>query len=118
MKTIKGPGIFLAQFLRDEEPFNNLGGISKWVADLGYKGVQIPTWDTRVIDLDRAAESKTYCDEIRGTLNAVGLEPIELAAYLQGQVLAVHPAYETMFQPFFPDGLNKAQRVVWATDQL
>ena len=62
MKTIKGPGIFIAQFLRDEEPFNNLGSISKWVADLGYKGVQIPTWDTRVIDLDRAAESKTYCD--------------------------------------------------------
>ena len=118
MRTIKGPGIFLAQFLRDEEPFNNLGSISKWVADLGYRGVQIPAWDTRVIDLDQAAESKTYCDEIRGTLNAVGVEPIELASYLQGQVLAVHPAYETMFQPFFPEGFNKAQRVAWAADQL
>ncbi|MGD9372820.1 MAG: sugar phosphate isomerase/epimerase, partial [Desulfobacterales bacterium] len=118
MKTIKGPGIFLAQFLRDEEPFNNLKSISKWVADLGYKGVQIPTWDMRVIDLEKAAESKTYCDEIKGTLKAAGMEVIELASYLQGQVLAVHPAYETMFQPFFPEGLNKAQRVAWATDQL
>jgi sugar phosphate isomerase/epimerase len=118
MKTIKGPGIFLAQFLRDEEPFNNLGSISKWMADLGYRGIQIPTWDTRVIDLDHAAESKTYCDEIRGTLNAVGVEPIELASHLQGQVLAVHPAYETMFQHFFPPGFNKSQRVAWAADQL
>ena len=118
MKSIKGPGIFLAQFLRDEKPYDNLKSIAKWVSDLGYKGAQIPTWDTRVIDLDQAAESKTYCEEIRGTLNAVGLEPIELASYLQGQVLAVHPAYETMFQPFFPAGFNKAQRVAWATDQL
>ena len=118
MKTIKGPGIFLAQFLRDEEPYNNLKSIAKWVSELGYKGAQIPTWDTRVFDLDQAAESKNYCDEMKGTLQEVGVEPIELAAYLQGQVIAVHPAYETMFQPFFPAGLNKAQRVAWATDQL
>ena len=118
MKTIKGPGIFLAQFLRDEEPYNNLKSIGKWVSDLGYKGVQIPTWDTRLIDLNQAAESKTYCEEIKGTLDALGLEPIELASYIQGQVLAVHPAYETMFQPFFPEGLNKEQRVAWATDQF
>ena len=102
MKTIKGPGIFLAQFLRDEEPYNNLKGIAQWAAGLGYKGAQIPTWDTRVFDLDQAAESKNYCDEIKGTLLEAGLEPIELASYLQGQCLAVHPAYETMFQTFFP----------------
>jgi sugar phosphate isomerase/epimerase len=118
MKTIKGPGIFLAQFLRDEEPYNNLKSIAQWVADLGYKGAQIPSWDTRVFDLDQAAESKTYCDEIKGVLEEAGVEPIEVASYLQGQVLAVHPAYESMFQPFFPDGLNKEQRVAWAADQL
>jgi len=118
MKTMKGPGIFLAQFLRDEEPFNNLEGIAKWVSDLGYRGVQVPTWDPRAIDLAKAAESKTYCDEYQGKLKEIGIEVIELASYLQGQVLAIHPAYETMFQPFFPEGLKGKERVDWATDQL
>ena len=95
MRAIKGPGIFLAQFLRDTEPYNNLPNIGNWVAGLGYKAVQIPTWDSRVIDLDRAARSKAYCDDLKASLADIGLEISELAAYLQGQVLAIHPAYET-----------------------
>ena len=85
MKKIKGPGIFLAQFLRDQEPYNNLENIARWVASMGYIGVQIPSWDSRVIDLDKAAESKTYCDDLKGRLNDIGLEITELAAHLQGQ---------------------------------
>lgn len=118
MKTIQGPGIFLAQFLKDVEPYNNLNNIAGWIADLGYKGIQVPSWDTRIFDLGLAAESKTYCDEIQGVLSDAGIEVIELATYLQGQVLAVHPAYETMFQPFFPEGLTSTERVDWASDQL
>lgn len=118
MRAIKGPGIFLAQFLRDAEPYNNLENIGKWVAGLGYKGVQIPTWDARVIDLDRAAESKAYCDDLKASLAAIGLEISELAAHLQGQVLAIHPAYETAFAPFYPAGLNDAARVEWAAGEL
>jgi len=118
MNQIKGPGIFLAQFLRDEEPYNNLVNIGKWVADFGYKGVQIPTWDSRVIDLDRAAESKTYCDDLKGELKRIGLEVTELAAHLQGQVLAIHPAYEIAFQPFYPQGLKDEERAEWATGEL
>ena len=37
MKKIKGPAIFLAQFVGDEEPFSNLSSIAKWASDLGYK---------------------------------------------------------------------------------
>jgi len=118
MKKMKGPGIFLAQFLRDEKPYNSLENIGKWVAGLGYKGVQIPTWDPRVIDLDKAAESKAYCDELKGKLKDMGLEVTELSAHLQGQVLAIHPAYEIAFQPFYPQGLKDKQRVEWATEQL
>ena len=118
MRAIKGPGVFLAQFLRDTEPYNNLDNIGKWVAGLGYKAVQIPTWDDRVIDLDQAAQSKAYCDDLKASLAAVGLEISELAAHLQGQVLAIHPAYETAFAPFYPAGLNDAARVEWAADQL
>ncbi len=118
MGAIKGPAVFLAQFLRDEAPFNNLKNIGKWMADLGYKGVQIPTWDSRVIDLDKAAESKAYCDDQRGQLKEMGLEPTELGGYLQGQVLAVNPAYAVGFAPFHPAGQNDQQRTEWATDQL
>jgi sugar phosphate isomerase/epimerase len=118
MKTIKGPGIFLAQFLRDQPPFDTLPNIARWAGGLGYKGVQLPSWDPRAIDLARAAESKTYCDEIRGVLAEAGLVPTELATHLQGQVLAVHPAYETGFEPFHPSGLTDKERTAWATDQL
>ncbi len=118
MPSIKGPAILLAQFMRDEEPYNSISSIGKWVASLGYKGVQIPTWDPRIIDLDKAAESKTYCDAYRGQLKAMGLEPSELGGFLAGQVLAVHPAYEVMFEPFHPAGLTGDARTEWAAGEL
>ncbi len=58
MKTIKGPGIFLAQFAADESPFNSLEGMAHWAAKLGFAGVQIPTWDARLIDLKPAAQTQ------------------------------------------------------------
>jgi sugar phosphate isomerase/epimerase len=118
MGRIKGPGILLAQFLRDEPPFDELESIAGWVGSLGYKGVQIPTHDIRVFDLQTAAESKDYCDDFRALLSQFGLEPTELAAHLQGQVLAFHPAYEILFQPFYPEGMKNRERVEWATKQL
>src|SRR5207248_7135419 len=107
MRQIKGPAVFLAQFLREIEPFHHLSALGPWMAGWGYQGVQIPTWDLRVIDLDQAAASKAYCEDLRGQLAAMGLEPTELAAPLQGQVLAMHPAYERMFAPFYPAGLQE-----------
>jgi sugar phosphate isomerase/epimerase len=118
MRRIKGPAVFLAQFLRDEEPFNNLLTISKWFAGMGYKGVQIPAWDNRCIDLDQAAGSRGYCDDYHGKLAALGLEVTELAGYLQGQVLAVHPAYDVGFSAFHPPGLSGSARTAWATEEL
>jgi len=118
MAHIQGPGIFLAQFLRDEAPYDNLNNIGNWVASLGYKGVQIPTWDSRVIDLDTAASSKTYCDDLAGQLKEKGLHITELAAHLQGQVLAMNNVYKTAFSGFYPSGLSKDEVADWATDQL
>jgi sugar phosphate isomerase/epimerase len=118
MRKMQGPGIFLAQFLREEAPFNSLDGLAAWAAEKGYLGLQIPTWDARTIDLDTAAESKAYCDDYRAKLQEHGLAVTELAAPLQGQVLAIHPAYEAAFQPFYPQGLDDPQRVEWATAQL
>ena len=118
MPKIKGPAIFLAQFMRDEAPYNTMENIGKWVAGLGYTGVQIPNWDDRVIDIGKAAESKTYCDDFKGTLNEMGLEATEVAGYLAGQVLAVHPAYEVMFEAFHPPGLRGDERTAWATEEL
>lgn len=120
MKTIKGPAIFLAQFASDLAPFNSLGEISRWAAALGYKGVQIPTWDGRLFDLKCAAESRVYCDEIRGTLASNGVELTELSTHLQGQLVAVHPAYDEAFDGFAPDSVrgNRSARQAWAVEQL
>jgi sugar phosphate isomerase/epimerase len=117
-RRIKGPAVFLAQFLRDEEPFCSLASIGKWFAGMGYKGVQIPAWDRRVIDLDQAAASRVYCDDYRGRLADLGLEITELAGYLQGQVLAVHPAYAVGFSAFHPPGLDGSARTAWAAAEL
>lgn len=118
MSQIKGPAIFLAQFMGDAEPFNSLPNITAWAKSLGYKGVQIPSWDSRVIDIKKAAKSKTYCDEIKGQTN--GLEITELASHLQGQLVASHPAYDEMFDVFAAPEVrgNPKARSAWAVQQL
>jgi sugar phosphate isomerase/epimerase len=120
MKTIKGPAIFLAQFMGDKAPFNKLDSICKWAAGLGFKGVQIPTVETRLIDLKLAAESKDYAQELKGKINSFGLEISELSTHLQGQLVACHPAYDTLFDGFAPKKLQgkPKERTAWAVDQL
>lgn len=120
MRTIKGPGIFLAQFLGDQAPFNDLSSICSWAASLGFKAVQLPTWDPRCFDLKKAAESKTYAEEIKGIVKEAGLEISELSTHLQGQLVAVHPAYDTLFDGFAPESLrgNPKARTDWAIQQV
>ncbi|OKL41847.1 sugar phosphate isomerase/epimerase family protein [Pontibacter flavimaris] len=120
MNTIKGPAVFIAQFVQDTAPFNNLKDIAKWAADLGYKGIQIPTHDPRFIDLQKAAESKTYADEINGIVQEAGIQITELSTHLQGQLVAVHPAYDTLFDGFAPEAYrnNPKARQEWAVQQL
>ncbi|MGV1957431.1 sugar phosphate isomerase/epimerase family protein [Agrobacterium sp. 22-214-1] len=119
MKTIKGPAIFLAQFVGDKAPFDTLDNLGQWAASLGYKGIQVPT-DPRLFDLEKAAASKTYCDDIKGRLAEMGIEITELSTHIQGQLVAVHPAYDEMFDGFAPTELRgKPQaRQEWAVNQL
>lgn len=118
--TMKGPGIFLAQFAGDAAPYNSLASIAKWAADLGFKGVQIPTWDSRLFDLAKAAGSKTYCDEVKGICDDAGVEITELSTHLQGQLVAVHPAYDAQFDGFAPPQVhnNPKARQAWAVEQM
>jgi sugar phosphate isomerase/epimerase len=120
MKTIKGPAIFLAQFAGDDAPFNTLDSIADWVAGLGYKGIQIPSWDARLFDLSLAGTSKDYCDEISGKLAEKGLAITELSTHLQGQLVAVHPAYDAQFDGFAPPEVhgNPTARQAWAVEQM
>lgn len=120
MKTILGPAIFLAQFASDREPFNTLPSIAGWAASLGFKAIQIPTWDRRLFDLKTAAESPGYCSEIAGMLRGHGLQISELSTHLQGQLVAVHPAYDALFADFAPPELRGSPqaRQQWAADQL
>jgi len=120
MKTIKGPGLFLAQFGGEEAPFNSWDSITKWAADCGYKGVQVPSWDAQLIDLDKAASSKDYCDEFKGIAAGNGIEVTELSTHLQGQLVAVHPAYDDAFDGFAAPEVrgNPTARQAWAVDQV
>ena len=119
MQKIKGPAIFLAQFIGDEAPFNGLPSLCKWAASLGYKGIQLPT-DPKLIDLSKAAISQNYCDEITAIVAEAGLVITELSTHLQGQLVAVHPAYDKMFDGFAPEALrnNPLARTEWAIEQL
>jgi sugar phosphate isomerase/epimerase len=119
-KNIKGPAIFLAQFAGDAAPFNTFDAICKWAAGLGYRGVQIPTWDGRLIDLKKAAESKAYCDDLSGTAKKHGIEITELSTHLQGQLVAVHPAYDEAFDAFAPAAVHgkPKERQKWAVEQV
>ena len=120
MKTIKGPGIFLAQFAGDAAPFNTLDGMAGWAAGHGYVGIQIPSWDGRLFDLERAAESQVYCDEVKGIAARHGLAITELSTHLQGQLVASHPAFDTLLDAFAPQNLagNAKAKAAWAVQQL
>lgn len=118
--TIKGPAIFLAQFMGEQAPFDSIDNICKWAADLGYKGIQLPTWEKSLIDIDKASESRTYCEELKGKVLSYGLEITELCTHLQGQLVAVNPAYDKMFDAFAPEKLRNQpkKRQRWAVQQL
>lgn len=117
---MKGPAIFLAQFMGDTAPFNSLKSSCEQMAAFGYKGVQIPTWDSRCVDLEKLAESKTYADDIKGVVQEAGLEITELSTHLQGQLVATHPAYDQMYDGFAPAHVhnNAKARSEWAVEQL
>ena len=119
MKTIQGPAIFLAQFLGDEPPFDTLEHLAQWAAGLGYKGLQLPT-APRLFDLEQAAASQQYCDDVIALLARYGLQVTELSTHLQGQLIAVHPAYDALFDGFAPEHVkgDPAARTAWATQQL
>jgi len=120
MARMKGPAIFLAQFVGGDAPFNTLANITRWAGALGYTGVQIPTWEAGLFDLQQAAQSKDYCDEIKGVCAANGVEISELSTHLQGQLIAVHPAYDEQFDGFAPAAVhgNRVARQAWAVQQL
>ncbi|OUS37229.1 AP endonuclease [Rhodobacterales bacterium 56_14_T64] len=120
MKTIKGPALFLAQFAGDEAPFNSWASITKWAADCGYKGVQIPSWDARLFDLAKAASSRSYCEELVGVAAENGVEITELSTHLQGQLVAVNPAYDQAFDGFAAEHVrgDPKARQAWAVEQV
>lgn len=120
MKTIQGPGIFLAQFIGEKAPFNSLEGLAEWASSLGFTHIQVPTIDPHIFDLDLAATSQTYCDELVAMLQQYGIQISELSTHIQGQLIAVHPAYDTVFDGFAPASVrgNPQKRQQWAVEQL
>ena len=120
MRTIKGPGLFLAQFIGTDAPFDSWQNITRWAAECGYAGVQVPTNDPRILDLDQAAASRDWCADWAGQGAQNGVVVTELSTHLQGQLVAVHPAYDAMFDGFAAPAVrgNPAARQAWAVDQM
>ena len=120
MRTIKGPGIFLTQFIGEQAPFNSLDGLAGWAADKGYKAVQIPCHQPPIFDLAKAAQSQAYCDDINGKLAEHGLVISELSTHLEGQLMAVSPVYSDAFDHFAPAEVrgNDVVRRAWAAERL
>jgi sugar phosphate isomerase/epimerase len=117
---MKGPAIFLAQFLPPLGETITLQDMCKWAASLGYEGVQVPTWDKRIFDLELASESQDYCEEVMWICREAGVQISELSTHLQGQVVAAHPAYLEALNPLCPEHLADdmgAQRE-WGKQQL
>ncbi len=120
MRTLQGPAIFLAQFMAEEAPFNDIEAMARWAADLGFLGVQVPIGNPAFIDVALAAESRDYCDDLKGRVADCGVEITELSTHLEGQLVAVHPAYDKLFDAFAPKAVHgdPAARMEWAATQL
>jgi sugar phosphate isomerase/epimerase len=118
MRTIKGPSLFISQFIGTEPEFATLDGIAKWAAGLGFVALQVPTSHPGIFDVAQAAASSVYCDDIRAVLDRHGLVVSELAGQRPGHLMAVHPAYDRMVEPFTPVRGSAAERQDWAAGQL
>lgn len=120
MKTLKGPAVFLAQFIADEAPFDTIDAMAQWAAKLGFKGIQVPIGNPDFIDVALAAESRTYCEELKGRVGEHGIEITELSTHLEGQLVAVHPAYDELMDGFAAPEVrgNPAARTEWAIQQV
>ncbi len=120
MQTVKGPGIFLSQFIGDQAPYNSLEGLAQWAANLGYQALQIPCNHPAIFDVQRAASSQSYCAEVTELLNRYGLHISELSTHLEGQLIAVHPAHDAAFDNFAPASVrgNRQARTAWAIEQV
>jgi sugar phosphate isomerase/epimerase len=120
VKTLRGPAIFLVQFMGDDAPFNSIEAMARWAADLGFVGIQVPIGNPAFIDVAQAAESRTYCDDLKGRVEDCGVVITELSTHLEGQLVAVHPAYDTQFDAFAPKAVhgNPAARTAWAIEQV
>jgi len=82
--------------------------------------VQIPTWVGAFIDMEKAATSKAYADDLRATADKHGIVITDLASHIIGQLIAVHPAFDTMSDGFAPASVhgNPGARLEWATQHL
>jgi len=120
VKTLRGPAVFLAQFMDDAEPYNSIEAMARWAADLGFLGIQVPIGNPAFIDVSLAATSADYCDELKGRVEACGVQITELSTHLEGQLVAVHPAYDKLFDAFAPAEVHgdPVARTQWACEQV
>ena len=101
MKTIKGPAIFLAQFAGDDGAVQLAGRRSAaGPRRSATRACRSRPGTAGCSTSRRRPTAKTYCDEVKGIAREHGVEITELSTHLQGQLVAVHPAYDDGFDAF------------------
>jgi len=120
MRTVRGSGVLLSQYAGDEPPFDTLPTISRWAHQCGFAAVQLPAHGGRFIDITKAAKSSSYCEEVKGQAAEAGLVLSDMVSHIQGQLCAVHPAYDALMDRLAPPQVrgNRAARQAWAIEQL
>ncbi len=91
--------------------------VCETVSGLGYDGIELGLVGDH-FDVDTAAKSKTYCDDLKGLLSEYGLGSWALAAHLQGQLVCDN--YDSRHAAFAPKALRndpKAMRA-WAVKTM
>ena len=102
-RTIRGPGLFIGQFIGEHPPFDTLEGIAGFAAGLGFEALQIPVHDPRILD-PACVDEAGYVGSILGVLERHGLVVSEVSAHRAGQMTAVHPAYDDVIDALAPAG--------------
>lgn len=115
---LKGPAIFLAQGWK-KPGWTTLEECARTAASLGYKGLQGFLWGGGPIDVELAAQSTTYCEDIQATATGAGCSIVELADHCDSQLVSCSPTYARLHAWPAPEAIRRDRKAVkeWAQER-
>lgn len=94
-----------------------LRDLAKTIGGFGYDGIELGVVPNH-FDVEKAAKSKGYCDDVRGILAEQGLDCWAVSAHLQGQLVC--DVYDARHAAFAPKALRKDPKAMraWAVKMM